>query len=73
MGNYVLSIFTGQFIDTYRGEIITDKEATRREQTGGSLKASYLYSLDKHAESEGFTKEESKCTLRNISLPTELC
>lgn len=40
----------GQFIDSYRGEIITDAEATRREEDAVSgLKSSYLYSLDKHA------------------------
>ncbi|KAF2631938.1 SET domain-containing protein [Macroventuria anomochaeta] len=37
----------GQFIDTYRGEVITDEEATRRENTSSKAKASYLYSLDK--------------------------
>ena len=51
----------GQFIDTYRGEIITNKEANRREEatrdasvpiTEGSKvpcmsKESYLFSLDK--------------------------
>ncbi|KAL5393231.1 hypothetical protein DPSP01_000063 [Paraphaeosphaeria sporulosa] len=51
-------LFVGQFIDTYRGEVITDAEATRREQAGGQLKASYLYSLDKHQESEGLAQEE---------------
>ncbi|KAF2804831.1 SET domain-containing protein [Mytilinidion resinicola] len=48
----------GEFIDTYRGEIITDEEATRREESGGKAKASYLYSLDKFAESEGLSQEE---------------
>jgi histone-lysine N-methyltransferase SUV39H len=37
----------GQFIDTYRGEVITDEEATRREDMATKAKASYLYSLDK--------------------------
>ncbi|KAF9696159.1 hypothetical protein EKO04_006093 [Ascochyta lentis] len=37
----------GQFIDTYRGEVITDEEATRRENMSSKAKASYLYSLDK--------------------------
>lgn len=42
-------IYKGQFIDTYRGEIITDAEANRRENASDShMKASYLYSLDKH-------------------------
>ena len=39
----------GQFIDTYRGEIITSQEATKREEKAtGKGKASYLYSLDKN-------------------------
>ncbi|KAF2637110.1 SET domain-containing protein [Massarina eburnea CBS 473.64] len=47
-------LYQGQFIDTYRGEIITDTEASRREAAADSkTKASYLYSLDKFAESEG--------------------
>lgn len=51
-------IHRGQFIDTYRGEIITDAEATRREKAGSKMKASYLYSLDKFAEAEGLEEEE---------------
>lgn len=52
-------LFEGQFIDTYRGEIITDAEATRREEAATSKsKASYLYSLDKFAESEGLQEED---------------
>ncbi|KAK0659987.1 Histone-lysine N-methyltransferase [Lasiodiplodia hormozganensis] len=50
---------TGQFIDTYRGEIITDEEASRREKnTRHGTKDSYLYSLDKFAEAEGIPQEE---------------
>jgi histone-lysine N-methyltransferase SUV39H len=54
----------GQFIDTYRGEIITDAEATKREnasskdKSNASDKASYLYSLDKFAESEEIAQED---------------
>jgi histone-lysine N-methyltransferase SUV39H len=48
----------GQFIDTYRGEIITDAEATRREEISSKAKTSYLYSLDKFAESEGLADED---------------
>lgn len=48
----------GEFIDTYRGEVITDEEATRREDSAGKSKASYLYSLDKFAESEGLSQED---------------
>ncbi|KAF2431108.1 SET domain-containing protein [Tothia fuscella] len=38
----------GEFIDTYRGEVITDEEATKREDDGDKDKESYLFSLDKH-------------------------
>jgi histone-lysine N-methyltransferase SUV39H len=49
----------GEFVDTYRGEVITDAEATRREEAASSkMKASYLYSLDKFAESEGIAQED---------------
>ncbi|KAH6860717.1 hypothetical protein BKA58DRAFT_443497 [Alternaria rosae] len=48
----------GQFIDTYRGEVITDAEATHRETSSSKAKASYLYSLDKFAESEGLEEED---------------
>lgn len=48
----------GQFIDTYRGEVITDAEATRRENASSKAKASYLYSLDKFAESEGLAESD---------------
>jgi histone-lysine N-methyltransferase SUV39H len=48
----------GQFVDTYRGQVITDAEATRREMSSSKAKASYLYSLDKFAESEGLNEED---------------
>ncbi|KAJ4380567.1 hypothetical protein N0V86_003926 [Didymella sp. IMI 355093] len=51
------NLYQGQFIDTYRGEVITDEEATRRENTSSKAKASYLYSLDKFAESEELAHE----------------
>lgn len=47
----------GQFIDTYRGEVLTDQEATRREQISSKAKASYLYSLDKFQDSEELNRE----------------
>jgi len=45
-----VAIRKGQFIDTYRGEIITNGEADRREADAGNAagKQSYFYSLDKH-------------------------
>lgn len=48
----------GQFIDTYRGEVITHEEANTREAATGSGKASYLYSLDKFAEERNYTEEQ---------------
>jgi histone-lysine N-methyltransferase SUV39H len=48
----------GQFIDTYRGEVITDAAATLRESSSNKSKASYLYSLDKFAESEGLADSD---------------
>jgi len=48
-----VNIQKGQFIDTYRGEIVTNEEATRREDSARYGKQSYLYSLDKHADSVG--------------------
>ena len=48
-----VAIRQGQFIDTYRGEIITDGEATRRELRAGKGKDSYLFSLDKFQGEEG--------------------
>ena len=47
----------GQFIDTYRGEIITDTEAERRELTSQG-KASYLFTLDKFVGTNGLTNED---------------
>lgn len=38
----------GQFIDTYRGEIITDEEAVKREQKRSLNDNNYLMNLDKH-------------------------
>ncbi|EDU40391.1 histone H3 methyltransferase DIM-5 [Pyrenophora tritici-repentis Pt-1C-BFP] len=51
-------VHEGQFIDTYRGEVITDEEATRRENASSKAKASYLYSLDKFAESENLDEKD---------------
>ena len=46
-----VAIRKGQFIDTYRGEVITDAEATKREQNNLG-KDSYLYALDKFQNTE---------------------
>jgi histone-lysine N-methyltransferase SUV39H len=43
----------GQYIDRYLGELITDSETTAREASGSHDKASYLFSLDKHAQDDG--------------------
>ncbi|KAK4974846.1 hypothetical protein LTR28_009691 [Elasticomyces elasticus] len=50
----------GQFIDTYRGEIITCAEADRREEANrpeeaisNISKASYMFALDKHVGVDG--------------------
>jgi histone-lysine N-methyltransferase SUV39H len=40
----------GQFIDTYRGEVVTDTEAKIRGDRGSKEKDSYLFSLDKFQE-----------------------
>jgi [histone H3]-lysine9 N-trimethyltransferase SUV39H len=40
---------SGQFIDYYFGEVITNEEADKREQSGKG-KESYLFSLDKFAD-----------------------
>ena len=40
----------GQFVDTYRGEIITHDEANRRGETGTLNRDNYLLQLDKFAE-----------------------
>lgn len=45
---------TGEFIDTYRGEVITDGEARKREEEGDKDKDSYLFSLDKHSVADPF-------------------
>ncbi|KAL5116747.1 hypothetical protein ACEQ8H_005359 [Pleosporales sp. CAS-2024a] len=63
----LVDLHQGQFIDTYRGEILTDAEASRREAEAesnasssakASAKASYLYSLDKFAETENLAPED---------------
>jgi histone-lysine N-methyltransferase SUV39H len=47
-----VDLVQGEFIDTYLGEVLTNQEADRREDAGGSEKNSYLYALDKF-EGEG--------------------
>ena len=48
----------GQFIDTYRGEVITHQEALVREKAAGRGKNSYLYSLDKFAEERNYSEDD---------------
>ncbi|KAI4134233.1 MAG: hypothetical protein LQ347_001705, partial [Umbilicaria vellea] len=48
----------GQFVDTYRGEVLTHDEANAREAATGSGKASYLYSLDKFADERNYREEQ---------------
>lgn len=51
----------GQFLDTYRGEIITDAQATRREddaKRSHDRVDSYLYALDKFEATERLNAED---------------
>jgi histone-lysine N-methyltransferase SUV39H len=48
------ALMTGEFIDTYRGEVITDEEARKREEEGDKDKDSYLFSLDKHSVPDAY-------------------
>jgi histone-lysine N-methyltransferase SUV39H len=41
------NLIRGEFIDVYLGEVLTNDEATERENKANIEKASYLYSLDK--------------------------
>lgn len=40
-------LHSGQFVDVYRGEVITNDEADHREAEGEKNKENYLFSLDK--------------------------
>jgi len=55
-----VALRAGQFIDTYRGELITSAEADRREAIApsGTVKNSYLYVLDKHVGENGLELED---------------
>lgn len=53
------TLVTGEFIDTYLGEVLTNEEADRRESGSGMNKASYLFSLDKFVgDDENLTKDD---------------
>ena len=54
----LVDIQEGQFIDTYRGEVITTEEADDRIDKAGHGKASYQYSLDKHVGEYGLQEDE---------------
>jgi len=41
------ALLKGQFVDVYRGEVITNEEADRRQEQAEKTKESYLFSLDK--------------------------
>ena len=43
----------GQFIDTYRGEIIPNEEANRRSRSCTTEREIYLIDLDKYTEEDG--------------------
>lgn len=49
----------GQFVDTYRGEIITNATAdTREAKSSGKSKNSYFYSLDKFQEVDDIAEDD---------------
>ncbi|KAI9814448.1 MAG: hypothetical protein M1827_003304 [Pycnora praestabilis] len=51
-------LLKGQFVDIYRGEIITVQEADRREAKNSRGKDSYLYTLDKFAADNEIDEED---------------
>lgn len=51
-------LLKGQFVDTYRGEIITDEEAERREKGRTINDNNYLLNLDKHTPPRLLPPEE---------------
>ncbi len=51
-------LLRGQFVDTYRGEVITDEEAERREKNRTVNDNNYLMDLDKHTPSRLLSPEE---------------
>lgn len=53
----------GQFIDTYRGEIITNEEAEKREKTRTVDQNNYFMNFDKHTPDRMMTGEELKAVL----------
>lgn len=61
------SLHKGQFVDSYRGEIITDEEAQIRETKRSVDDNNYLMNLDKHTLSRLITPEE----LESLVTPKE--
>lgn len=61
------TLHKGQFIDTYRGEIITDEEAVKREQKRSLNDNNYLMNLDKHTPLRLISPEE----LSDLVTPNE--
>lgn len=58
----------GQFIDTYRGEIITHEEANKRHQNRTVDQEIYLMDLDKWTEEDGAA--QYVCDGMHVSGPT---
>lgn len=57
-----VDLLKGQFIDTYRGEVITNEESNRRglERARDLNTDNYLFGLDKFCEPQTITKAEFK-------------
>lgn len=52
------NLLTGEFIDVYLGEVLTNEETTRREEAADADKGSYLYSLDKFVGDDNAPAED---------------
>ena len=61
----------GQFIDTYRGEIITSEEADRRGEQLTSDRPNFFFDFDKFAEDESFDESRQYvCDGTHMGSPT---
>lgn len=52
-------LVTGEFIDVYLGEVLTNEETSRREAKADVDKGSYLYSLDKFVGDDSAPTEDT--------------